>query len=139
DPLALVPARRRRRPPRVVPRRTRRLPVRARPARSTPQARASAFAHLDLARAKLALGPSRVSPRSYDLSDHAAQLGVALEPTTTASTTAEEEGNDEAHPPQGAVRWTVETRARAPAAAPGSDTDPAAAAATSSTLRRRAP
>ncbi|GAA5943613.1 hypothetical protein JCM3775_005827 [Rhodotorula graminis] len=33
-------------------------------------------AHLDLARAKLALGPSRVSPRSYDLSDHAAQLGV---------------------------------------------------------------
>jgi len=32
--------------------------------------------YLDLARAKLALGPGRVSPRSYDLSDSAAQLGV---------------------------------------------------------------
>ena len=32
--------------------------------------------YLDLARAKLALGPGRVSPRCYDLSDSAAQLGV---------------------------------------------------------------
>ncbi|GAA5855660.1 hypothetical protein JCM9279_003293 [Rhodotorula babjevae] len=44
-------------------------------------ARATLHAHLkhgylDLARAKLALGPARVGRRSYDLSDSAAQLGV---------------------------------------------------------------
>ncbi|GAA5909293.1 hypothetical protein JCM8208_005633 [Rhodotorula glutinis] len=32
--------------------------------------------HLDLARAKLALGPARVGPQSYDWSDRQAQLGV---------------------------------------------------------------
>ena len=97
--LALHAARRRRLAPPRVPRRPRRLPVCARDPPRPPQARASppssplslslslcshwtsltrgcTQGYLDLARAKLALGPGRVSPRSYDLSDSAAQLGV---------------------------------------------------------------
>ncbi|GAA6027406.1 hypothetical protein JCM8097_007837 [Rhodosporidiobolus ruineniae] len=97
--------------------------------------------HFHLAKAKLALGPARVGERSYDLTEHPAQLVAVVSPASSAATAASEGEEKEGAP--ALLSYTVEKRLPRPAPPAGEEEKQNAlsslAPSSSSGLRQRLP